>query len=84
MGLVECSCSKDICNVYIIFENKVSQVKNINSTNLSVFSGNLMGDLGARMLSKALQINNKLKTIFWDKNNTTCQGFEDVAEALQK
>ncbi|KAL4234559.1 barbed-end actin filament uncapping [Mactra antiquata] len=47
-------------------------------------SGNLMGDLGARMLSKALQINNKLKTIFWDKNSTGCQGFEDVAEALEK
>ncbi|XP_053402581.1 F-actin-uncapping protein LRRC16A-like [Mercenaria mercenaria] len=47
-------------------------------------SGNQMGDLGARMLSKALQINNKLKTIIWDKNNTTSQGFEDVADALEK
>ncbi|XP_060607841.1 F-actin-uncapping protein LRRC16A-like isoform X8 [Ruditapes philippinarum] len=43
-----------------------------------------MGDLGARMLSKALQINNKLKAIYWDKNNTTSQGFEDVADALEK
>lgn len=51
---------------------------------LDIFSGNQMGDLGARMLSKALQINNKLKTIFWDKNNTSCQGFEDVAVALEK
>ena len=43
-----------------------------------------MGDLGARMLSKALQINNKLKTIMWDRNNTTAQGFEDIADALEK
>ena len=48
------------------------------------FSGNSMGDLGARMLSKALQINNKLKTIMWDRNNTTAQGFEDIADALEK
>ena len=47
-------------------------------------SGNSMGDLGARMLSKALQINNKLKTIMWDRNNTTAQGFEDIADALEK
>jgi hypothetical protein len=43
-----------------------------------------MGDLGARWLSKALQINNKLKTIIWDRNGTTFQGFEDIAEALEK
>jgi hypothetical protein len=40
-----------------------------------------MGDLGARWLSKTLQINNKLKTIIWDRNGTTFQGFEDIAEA---
>ncbi|KAK3597571.1 hypothetical protein CHS0354_018165 [Potamilus streckersoni] len=47
-------------------------------------SGNQMGDLGARMLAKALQINNKLKVINWDNNNTTAQGFEDIAAALEK
>ncbi|XP_071175880.1 F-actin-uncapping protein LRRC16A-like isoform X3 [Mytilus edulis] len=47
-------------------------------------SGNQFGDFGARMLSKALQINNKLKTIIWDKNGVTSQGFEDVADALEK
>lgn len=43
-----------------------------------------MGDFGARMLAKALQINTKLRTVYWDKNGTTIQGFEDVAAALQK
>ncbi|XP_071092357.1 F-actin-uncapping protein LRRC16A-like isoform X5 [Haliotis cracherodii] len=47
-------------------------------------SGNLMGDIGARMLAKALQINTRLRTILWDKNSTTAQGFEDIAEALEK
>lgn len=37
-------------------------------------SGNLMGDIGARLLAKALQINNKLKTIILDRNNITFQG----------
>ncbi|XP_013394965.1 F-actin-uncapping protein LRRC16A-like [Lingula anatina] len=46
--------------------------------------GNSMGDFGARMLAKALQINTKLTALVWDKNNTTVQGFEDIAAALQK
>lgn len=48
------------------------------------FSGNQIGDFGARMLSKALQINSKLRSILWDKNLISVQGFEDIAQALQK
>lgn len=33
-----------------------------------------MGDIGARLLAKALQINNKLRTISLDRNNITLQG----------
>ncbi|XP_051872321.1 F-actin-uncapping protein LRRC16A-like isoform X3 [Pristis pectinata] len=47
-------------------------------------SGNGMGDIGAKMLGKALQINTKLRTVIWDKNNITAQGFQDIAVALEK
>ncbi|CAI9715302.1 Hypothetical predicted protein [Octopus vulgaris] len=47
-------------------------------------SGNSMEDVGARMLAKALQINNKLQTIIWDRNGTTVQGFQDIADALEE
>ncbi|XP_052825308.1 F-actin-uncapping protein LRRC16A isoform X3 [Octopus bimaculoides] len=47
-------------------------------------SGNSMEDVGARMLAKALQINNKLQTIIWDRNGTTIQGFQDIADALEE
>ncbi|XP_061919365.1 F-actin-uncapping protein LRRC16A-like isoform X2 [Entelurus aequoreus] len=47
-------------------------------------SGNAMGDMGAKMLAKALQINSKLRTVIWDKNNTGPQGLQDVAAALEK
>lgn len=33
-----------------------------------------MGDIGARLLAKALQINNKLRSISLDRNNVTLQG----------
>uniref|UniRef100_A0A8C0GQN0 Capping protein regulator and myosin 1 linker 3 n=1 Tax=Chelonoidis abingdonii TaxID=106734 RepID=A0A8C0GQN0_CHEAB len=47
-------------------------------------SGNSMEDLGAKMLSKALQINSTLRWgITWDRNNTTALGFHDVARALE-
>uniref|UniRef100_A0A182JPL6 CARMIL_C domain-containing protein n=1 Tax=Anopheles christyi TaxID=43041 RepID=A0A182JPL6_9DIPT len=45
--------------------------------------GNLMGDIGARLLAKALQINNKLKTIALDRNNITLQGYADIVYALE-
>ncbi|KAI1894201.1 hypothetical protein AGOR_G00113390 [Albula goreensis] len=47
-------------------------------------SGNGMGDMGAKMLAKALQINSKLRTVIWDKNNVSPQGLQDVAAALEK
>ncbi|KPP65289.1 leucine-rich repeat-containing protein 16A-like [Scleropages formosus] len=47
-------------------------------------SGNGMGDMGAKMLAKALQINTKLRTVIWDKNNVSPQGLQDVAAALEK
>ncbi|KAM7040240.1 LOW QUALITY PROTEIN: capping protein, Arp2/3 and myosin-I linker protein 2 [Acridotheres tristis] len=47
-------------------------------------SGNAMGDTGAKMLAKALQINTKLRTVVWDRNNTTAHGLLEVAQALEK
>uniref|UniRef100_A0AAY5KUZ0 CARMIL C-terminal domain-containing protein n=1 Tax=Esox lucius TaxID=8010 RepID=A0AAY5KUZ0_ESOLU len=56
---------------------------NTSLTRLDI-SGNAMGDMGAKMLAKALQINTKLRTVLWDKNNVSLQGLQDVATALEK
>ncbi|KAK5854607.1 hypothetical protein PBY51_004787 [Eleginops maclovinus] len=56
---------------------------NSSLTKLDI-SGNAMGDMGAKMLAKALQINTKLRTIVWDRNNISPQGLQDVAAALEK
>ncbi|XP_063042233.1 F-actin-uncapping protein LRRC16A-like isoform X2 [Engraulis encrasicolus] len=56
---------------------------NTSLTRLDI-SGNGMGDMGAKMLAKALQINSKLRTIIWDRNNIGPQGLQDVAAALEK
>ncbi|XP_035039076.2 F-actin-uncapping protein LRRC16A [Hippoglossus stenolepis] len=56
---------------------------NTSLTKLDI-SGNAMGDMGAKMLAKALQINTKLRTIVWDRNNVSSQGLQDVAAALEK
>uniref|UniRef100_A0A8C7PKD1 CARMIL pleckstrin homology domain-containing protein n=1 Tax=Oncorhynchus mykiss TaxID=8022 RepID=A0A8C7PKD1_ONCMY len=42
-------------------------------------SGNSLEDIGAKMLSKALQINTTLRSVTWDRNNTSATGFLDVA-----
>ncbi|ODN04727.1 Leucine-rich repeat-containing protein 16A [Orchesella cincta] len=46
-------------------------------------SGNQMGDVGARLLAKALQINSKIRCITYDRNNITLQGFSDIAYGLE-
>ena len=46
-------------------------------------SGNSMGDAGARLLAKALQINTRLKIINLDRNGITLTGLADIAYALQ-
>ncbi|KAJ0011894.1 hypothetical protein NQD34_012869, partial [Periophthalmus magnuspinnatus] len=61
-------------------------------------SGNGLEDAGAKMLSKALQINTTLRqfcvlsfifgliplrSVMWDRNNTTATGFQDVARAME-
>ncbi|TNM93154.1 hypothetical protein fugu_018556, partial [Takifugu bimaculatus] len=56
---------------------------NTSLTKLDI-SGNAMGDMGAKMLAKALQINTKLRTVVWDRNNVSPQGLQDVAAALEK
>jgi hypothetical protein len=51
-------------------------------------SVNSMGDVGARLLAKALQINTRLKTIYLDRNNITLQGYHvsilDVSFKIKK
>ncbi|XP_018918250.2 LOW QUALITY PROTEIN: F-actin-uncapping protein LRRC16A [Bemisia tabaci] len=46
-------------------------------------SGNYMGDAGARLLGKALQINSHIRSILYDRNNITLQGYHDLAYALE-
>ncbi|XP_077600171.1 F-actin-uncapping protein LRRC16A-like [Stigmatopora nigra] len=56
---------------------------NTSLTKLDI-SGNAMGDMAAKMLAKALQINTKLRTLIWDRNNVSPRGLQEVASALEK
>uniref|UniRef100_A0AAR5PNY8 CARMIL pleckstrin homology domain-containing protein n=1 Tax=Dendroctonus ponderosae TaxID=77166 RepID=A0AAR5PNY8_DENPD len=63
--------------------NLLNALGDNKSLELLDISGNLIGDSGARLLAKALQINSKLKTIILDRNNITLQGYHDLAYALE-
>lgn len=56
---------------------------NLNKPNAH-FSGNMMGDAGARLLAKALQINSRIRSIMYDRNNITLLGYADLAYALER
>ncbi|KRT82674.1 hypothetical protein AMK59_4297, partial [Oryctes borbonicus] len=72
----DCKLKSDVHN----FLNALGDNKCLETIDIS---GNLIGDSGARLLAKALQINTKLKTIIYDKNNITLQGYNDIAYALE-
>ncbi|XP_057291288.1 F-actin-uncapping protein LRRC16A-like isoform X2 [Hydractinia symbiolongicarpus] len=56
-----------------------------NETLLEInISGNAIGDVGARLIAKALQINTKLREIILDKNNITYKGLQDLALAMNR
>lgn len=72
----DCKLKSDIHNLLnALGDNKCLEMIDI--------SGNLIGDSGARLLAKALQINSKLKTIIYDRNNINIQGYNDIAYALE-
>ncbi|ELV12229.1 Leucine-rich repeat-containing protein 16C [Tupaia chinensis] len=56
---------------------------NPNLTALDI-SGNAMGDVGAKMLAKALRVNTRLRSLVWDRNHTSALGLLDVAQALEQ
>ncbi|XP_033151008.1 F-actin-uncapping protein LRRC16A isoform X2 [Drosophila busckii] len=62
------------------FINALGSNQNLQKLDIS---GNYMGDVGARLLAKALQINNRLRTIYLDKNSITLQGYADIVYALE-
>lgn len=72
----DCRLRTDMFNLL----NALGDNKSLETLDIS---GNLIGDSGARLLAKALQINNKLKTIIYDRNNITLQGYNDIAYALE-
>uniref|UniRef100_A0AAX7VPH0 CARMIL C-terminal domain-containing protein n=1 Tax=Astatotilapia calliptera TaxID=8154 RepID=A0AAX7VPH0_ASTCA len=82
------SLGKNFNNIKSKLKSDLTIILNALGSNSTLtrldISGNAMGDMGAKMLAKALQINSKLRTVIWDKNNTSPQGLQDVAAALEK
>merc|ERR1719410_2806020 len=76
LNLSDCKLKTDINNVInALGSNQCLQVLDI--------SGNGMGDVGARLLAKALQINTRLRTVLLDRNGICLQGYQDITYALQ-
>lgn len=74
--LPDCRLKSDLHNFFsALGNNKCLEVIDI--------CGNMIGDSGARLLAKALQINTKLKSISYDRNNITLQGYADISYALE-
>lgn len=63
--------------------NFINALGSNQSLQILDITGNLMGDTGARLLAKALQINNRLRIISLDRNNITLQGYSDIVYGLE-
>ena len=76
LNLSDCKLKGEINNVI----NALGSNQSLQTLDIS---GNNMGDVGARLLAKALQINTRLKTINLDRNGISLQGYTDITYALQ-
>lgn len=75
LSLADCKLKSEIHPII----NALGSNQCLNTLDIS---GNGMGDIGARLLAKALQTNCKLKSILFDRNNISLQGFADIAYAM--
>ena len=75
LNLSDCKLKSEINNVI----NALGSNQSLQTLDIS---GNLMGDVGARLLAKALQINTRLRTINLDRNGISIQGYTDITYAL--
>uniref|UniRef100_A0A914Y306 CARMIL pleckstrin homology domain-containing protein n=1 Tax=Panagrolaimus superbus TaxID=310955 RepID=A0A914Y306_9BILA len=55
----------------------------ISKLSLLDISNNEMGNTGARLLSKALQLNHCLQKLYIDRNQITAEGFAELSNALK-
>lgn len=46
-------------------------------------SNNELGNFGARLLSKALQLNNTIEKLIFDRNQITLDGFMEIASGMR-
>lgn len=76
LNLSDCKLKSEINNVI----NALGSNQSLQTLDIT---GNAMGDVGARLLAKALQINTRLKTIHMDRNGISLQGYTDITYALQ-
>ncbi|XP_078492242.1 F-actin-uncapping protein LRRC16A-like isoform X2 [Ciona intestinalis] len=92
-GIVELMQEEDsVLQTFCIADSKLREHLHIllgclgSNTSLTSIdiSGNYMGDNGARVLSKSLQINSKLQVVKLDRNSLTSLGFHEVANAMEK
>ena len=66
LNLSDCKLKSEINNVI----NALGSNQSLQTLDIS---GNQMGDVGARLLAKALQINTRLRTINLDRNGISLQ-----------
>ena len=68
-------------------KGEINNVINALGSNQSLqhldITGNQMGDIGARLLAKALQINTRLRILNLDRNGISLQGYTDITYSLQ-
>lgn len=76
LNLSDCKLKSEINNVI----NALGSNQSLQTLDIT---GNQMGDVGARLLAKALQINTRLRTINLDRNGISLQGYTDITYALQ-
>ncbi|KAI5694940.1 hypothetical protein M8J75_007961 [Diaphorina citri] len=76
LSIADCKLKNEMNNV-------LSALGTNNSLQVVDITGNFIGDVGARLLAKSLQINSSLHTLHYDRNNITLAGYSELAYGLE-
>uniref|UniRef100_A0A8D9EMM6 Leucine-rich repeat-containing protein 16A n=1 Tax=Cacopsylla melanoneura TaxID=428564 RepID=A0A8D9EMM6_9HEMI len=76
LSMVDCKLKNEMYNI-------LSALGTNSSLQVMDITGNLIGDGGARLLAKSLQMNTSLHTLHIDRNNISLSGYTELAYGLE-
>ena len=72
------------CKLKTVLNDLISELGEFKKLRLLDISGNEIGDFGFHLLSKSLQVNRSLETLFFDRSGVSLNAYSNILDALKR